>query len=261
MDKVEDMAVHCLLQPLDGHKTVYRLLESVGHDQNETEYYIGKYGSCSAAVWNYLPNMEEYDESLIVPMMACKSFPNLGAIIGIGVAYGVENKVKLCDVLVSTSVINYHSTVPEKNTHSSQNEKQDSSYNLMKLFHKPVKWPGYQIKTRLEECGMGNSKIQFGRILSVSCLTDDAEIIKRLLKRFNSEVIGIEMKRTNLFSATQQSHLHTIIVKAVCDFGDGNQIKTFQPTAALLAADCVSTYLNDKQVPQMLKRKGYTSYT
>ena len=45
-----------------------------------------------------------------------------------------------------------------------------------------------------------------------------------------------------------------IIVKAVCDFGDGKKNKDFQPTAALLAASCVKRYFDDPQVLEMLDR-------
>ena len=41
-------------------------------------------------------------------------------------------------------------------------------------------------------------------------------------------------------------------MKSVCDFGDGKKNKIFQPTAALLAADCVRHVLGDPQIPGML---------
>lgn len=70
--------------------------------QKHTEfaiYHIGKYGTCPAAVRAVPCNSEVNMNGVasLVPMMAYSCFPNLGAIIGVGVACGVESKVKMCD--------------------------------------------------------------------------------------------------------------------------------------------------------------------
>lgn len=80
-------------------------------------------------------------------------------------------------------------------------------------------------------------------------LIDDANFEATLLKSFAREVIGIEMEGNGLFSATHQTRTHCILVKAVCDFGDGKKNKVLQPTAAVLAADCVRCVWSDPLVP------------
>ena len=255
---IENLAVHCYLKPLDGHKKIYQFSERIDHDQSQTEfaiYHIGKYGSCSAAVRNILPGSEMQDRTTTVVKLAYISFPNLGAVIGVGVAYGIENKVNLCDILVSSSVSNYNKVRVQREVLPTGDNIDASSY-LKQLFHNLVNWPNDEIKSRLKNFGMERTEIQFGKILSAPCLSDDPEIKIRLHKSYSSEVIGIEMEGTNLFATAQKSDIHTIIVKAVCDFGDGNNREVLHPTAALLAADCVSTVLSDTQIPEMLKKKG-----
>ena len=42
------------------------------------------------------------------------------------------------------------------------------------------------------------------------------------------------------------------IVKAVCDFGDGEKDKHFQPTTTLSAADWVKHHLDDQEILRLL---------
>jgi len=94
-----------------------------------------------------------------------------------------------------------------------------------------------------------------GLILSGPYRTDDPVIKELLSKDFASEAIGIEMEGFHLFTATQQIISNGIIVKAVCDFGDGKKSKEYQPTAALMAANFVNKRLSDSDVPKMLNRR------
>ena len=54
---------------------------------------------------------------------------------------------------------------------------------------------------------------------------------------------------------TNCCQLEIMIVKAVCDFGDGEKKKHFQPHAALLAAECVHHYLSNEELPRALANK------
>ena len=94
-----------------------------------------------------------------------------------------------------------------------------------------------------------------GMILSGPYLISDTKNKKELIKKFASEVVGIKMEGAYLFAAVQDTHAHTIIVKSVCDFGDGSAQEKFHPTAALLAADCVNKILDNPQLPELLDQK------
>ena len=110
VNKKESLAICCYLKPLDGHTRVYQYAQRVDHLQRHTEYavyQIGKYGACPAAIRTNPCFYDVNGGGSIVPMMAYSCFPNLAAIIGVGVACGVERKMQMCDVLVSQNIINY----------------------------------------------------------------------------------------------------------------------------------------------------------
>jgi len=252
----ENLAAHCYLKPLDGHEKVYLITQCIKRCNEYAIYHIGKYGTCPTAVRVIPPGSEVYDGSNTIPMMAYNCFPNLGAVIGVGVAHGVEERVKICDVLVSEKVINYHKAGIQEGATLPESEISASTY-LKELFCQAVKWPTDEIKKRLEENDVARPVIKLGKILSGPHLKNDTEIKKELIKTFAHEIIGMEMEGAYLFAENQQTNAHTIIVKAVCDFGDGNTHEEFQSTAALLAADCVNKFLSNPQLPEILDdRRG-----
>ena len=252
VNKKEALATRYYLKPLDGHTRVYQHSQCVKH-ANRTEYavyQIGKYGACPAAIRTIPRFSKKNGGGSIVPMMAYSCFPNLGAIIGVGVACGVESKVQMCDVLVSQNIINYDEVKSEKGAGA---EIISASGFLSELFQQAVRWPDITIKNRLQENGMERPVIVPGKILSGPYLIDENK--RELIEKFASEVIGIEMEGAYLFAAIQDTNAHTIIVKAVCDFGDGSVQEKFHPTAALLAADCVNKILDNPQLPELLDQK------
>ena len=254
---VENLATRSYLQPLDGHKTIYKFSQH-GEQQSETAiYYIGKYGACPTAIRKVLSGSVVLGGANSVPRMAYNCFPNLCAIIGVGVACGVEKKVKICDILVSSKVINYGKQMAQDGGFIPIGEVINASPYLNEVFSQPVSWPNDSIKERLNENSVLVPQIRSGIILSGPYLTDDPVMKELLSKDFASEAIGIEMEGFHLFTATQQIISNGIIVKAVCDFGDGKKSKEYQPTAALMAANCVNKYLSDPDVPKILNgRKG-----
>ena len=252
VNKKEILATRHYLKPLDGHTRVYQYSQCVKH-RNRTEYavyQIGKYGACPAAIRTIPRFSKKNGGGSIVPMMAYSCFPNLGAIIGVGVACGVESKVQMCDVLVSQNIINYDEVRSEKGARA---EIISASGFLSELFQQAVRWPDITIKNRLQENGMEKPAIVPGKILSGPYLIDENK--RELIENFASEVIGIVMEGAYLFAAIQDTNAHTIIVKAVCDFGDGSAQEKFHPTAALLAADCVNKILDNPQLPELLDQK------
>ena len=254
VNKKENFATRCYLKPLDGHTNVYQTTQRVRHGNciEHAIYQIGKYGACPAAIRIVPVFPKKNGGGSIIPMMAYSYFPNLGAIIGVGVACGVKNKVKMCDVLVSQTIVNYDKEKFEKGAGT---EVLSASAFLSELFQQAVKWPDITIKNRLKENGMERPAIIPGKILSGPYLIDDTKNKKELIENFASDVIGIEMEGAYLFAAIQDTNAHTIIVKAVCDFGDGSAQEKFHPTAALLAADCVNRFLDDPELPELLDKQ------
>ena len=251
----EDNAALCYLEPLTGYDKIFKhwQKEVAGEQSQHAVYLIGKYGACPAAVRQIKPGAE-IGGVTTAPNLAFRCFKNLNAIIGMGVACGIEKKVNFCDVLVADKVNNYDQARLEEGGPLNRGCALSTSDLLSSMFRQKSMWPDGEIKERLDKCKL-YPKIKQGIILSGPYLIDDKKIKKELIQNFASEAIGIEMEAAYLFKAAQQVRTHMTIVKAVCDFGDGKKNKVFQPTAALLAANCVKRYLDDEGAVKML-RKG-----
>ena len=246
----EISAAHSYLQPLDGHENIYQYFKTLDQKGQQTKvvtYYIGKYGACTAAIRNVPAGVEGYNSTLL--MTADQCFPNLSAIISVGVACGIKKEVKLCDVLVSTKVISY-----DKGSNGSEGylprEATTVSPQIIKLFTQCKQWPNDAIRKRLNDNKISIPNVKSGIILNGPYYVDDP-VMKTALGI--KEAIGIEMERTGMFTDTQQSAANSIIVKAVCDFGHGKYNKIYQPTAALIAADLVYKCLSDPLAYEMFK--------
>jgi len=252
----ETLSTRSYLQPLDGHENIYELSKPVDVDQQQTNvvvFYIGKYGACPVAIGIVPPVLKVLNSTNTVPMIANRCFPNLSAIISVGVACGIEKKVKMCDVLVSSKIVNYNEAQNEHGGYLPKGEVIAVSPQLIKLFTQFAQCLNYTIIKRLNNNGVPIPNVKSGTILSGVYCFDDPTITKRLIRNFASEAIGIEMEGTHLFAANQETTANIIIVKAVCDFGNRKKYRVYQPTAALLAADLVHKCLSDLQAPEMLK--------
>ena len=250
-------AVLAYLKPLDGYSEIYRYHDRKSHGNHFSEaaiYCIGNYGACPAAVRQIKPGSSLQGGASSVPTLAYNCFKNLGAIIGVGVACGVEKKTDMCDVLVSDKVTNYAKARIQGSGELQRGETIQTSSYLVELFnHFKIEFPSQDLHIRLKNSGI-RPKVKVGEILSGPYLIDNAAVKAEKIDTFAPEAIGIEMEAGYLVEGTQQSQINTIMVKGVCDFGDGNKTKEFQPTAALLAADYVHTCLNDPSVCTTLRK-------
>ena len=258
----ENVAALTYLQPPEDHEEIYKYIDikSQGGAQHEMAIYsIGKYGSCPVAIRKIKPGSNLQGGASTVPQMAYNCFPNLCAIIGVGVACGVEKKTKMCDVLISEKVTNYDQARIQSTGELPRGTTVFASPFLHEIFNQYMQWPkrGSDLDKYLKNAGFDPMpKKKIGVILSGPYLIDDAEVKKEKIDTFAPEAIGIEMEAAYLFAAVAGTKTDVIIVKAVCDFGDGRKNKVFQPTAAILAADLVYEYLKGSTVPAVLKIKG-----
>ena len=246
----ETSAAHSYLQPLDGHENIYQFFKTLVQDGQQTNfviYYIGKYGACTAAIRNVPPG---FDSTSHVLMMADQCFPNLSAIISVGSACGIKKKVKVCDVLVSSEIIK---TRDKSGGYLQSGEATTVSPQIVKLFSQCEQWPNSAISKRLNNNRISKPKVKAGLIVNGPYQVDDSVMKRILVRNMFPGAIGIEMEETHIFADTQQSMAKTIIVKAVCDFGDGKYAEIYQATAALIAADLVHKCLSDPQAFEMFK--------
>jgi len=247
VDIDETLATRSNLQPLDGHKSIYKF-DQGGQQTRCAVYYVGKYGACPAAIRVIPPSFQVHESTLSISMMANQCFPNLGGIVSMGVACGIKGKVEMCDVLVSSHIVKY-----ENNEYSTKGEAIPVSSQLNRLFTQPIQWPNDTIKKHLNDIGECIPNVKSGVILSGLYSADDPTMKKIPIQEFPHEAIGLEMDGSYLCITNQQDTANTIIVKAVCSFEDGKINTVYQPTAALLAADLVHKCLSDPQAPKLLK--------
>ena len=232
----ETLATCSYLQALDGHENIYSF------DQGgQVIYYIGKYGVCPAAI-KVAPCGFEANGSTMT-----NHFPNLTAIISVGVASGIKGKVQMYDVLVSSEVVNYDNVLDTDQMYTPKGKPFAVSPWLIKLFSQPAHWPNDVIKGRLINNNMIMPNVMSGMILSGSSYHADDSTINKI---FSDKAIGVEMQRAHYFT---ENTVNAIIIKAVCNFGVGKDNKVYQPTAALLAADLVHVCLSDRQASEKLK--------
>ena len=249
----ETLAAHSYLQPLDGHEYIYQFFKPLYQDGQQSKvvvYYIGKYGACTAAIRNVPAGFKVYNSASTVLMMADQCFPNLSAIISVGFACGIKKKVKMCDVLVSSKFVNFDKTRDASEGYFQGGETVTVSPQLIKLFTQFEQWPNDAIRKCLNKNRISKPKVKTGIILSGPYHADDEVKQAEFIKKHVPEAIGTEVEGTHFLLGTEQS---TIIVKAVCDFGDGKYTEMYQPTAALIAADLVHKCLSNPQAYEMLK--------
>ncbi|XSS51603.1 pentapeptide repeat-containing protein [Propionibacteriaceae bacterium Y1923] len=137
------------------------------------------------------------------------------AIIGVGIAFGVdERKQSIGDVLVGNQVIGYELGKVRNGEILLRGPRPPSSPLLRNRFwdwHQtlpdPDAWP----------------KVRFGALLSGNRLIDDIDYRDGLVELAKQEVIGGEMEALGVHHAAEQHAFDWIVVKAICDWGDGKK--------------------------------------
>ena len=264
-NKFENDAVLSFLQPIEGDALLkYHYNWKLGFMKKQAMYIFGKFGVVNAAVHLMVKQGSAAAQGVVTIASACFG-NNLNAIFAVGVACGVKGNSDLWDVLVSKSITCYNMSrygttkdgEPDIQNRSTTNL--DTDPLIIGRFNTPPHWPPEDISTSIVKRLATPPKKVMGQILSGDYLIDNRDLKKQLLKTFARDAIGIEMEAAGLYHEYAQHDCKIMIVKAVCDFGDGLKDKSYQPTAALLAAECLHHYLKEEDMPEAL-RCGKGSY-
>ena len=261
---IEHYAVLSLLEPKEGRAVLYRFQHIYSSLAKAATYTFGKFGAFNAAVQRMTTQGPASAQDVITIAADCFRH-NLNAVFSVGVACGVKKKNGMLDVLVSNRVTFYkvarHGTNKQGKLEIISRDIANSptSEFLLQYFTNPPEWPTKGSKTAAR-LTTKKPKMHIGLLLSGDYLVDNKEFKDELLNTFAKEAIGIEMEGAGLYRDYRSHNYEILIVKAVCDFGDGEKNKDYQPTAALLAAECLHHYLNNKVMPESLRdfynRKG-----
>ncbi len=141
------------------------------------------------------------------------------AIIGVGIAFGVNaDKQRIGDVLVSENIRGYElGRVNADGSITPRGDKPPASPVLFQRFNHLdqtcqvdpnacLNWP----------------TLRFGTLLSGNKLVDNLDYRNSLL-RLETEAVGGQMEAVGIQLAADRRKVDWIIVKAICDWGDGNK--------------------------------------
>lgn len=137
------------------------------------------------------------------------------AIIMVGIAFGLQpGKQQIGDILISRQLMGYQ--VQKVDTDSAGREqifirgdRPQASHSLLSFFRAgALDWYG--------------PKVSFGLILTGDTLVNNMNFRDRLLQ-LEPEAIGGEMEGQGIYSAATREKVDWILVKAICDWGDGNK--------------------------------------
>ncbi len=164
-------------------------------------------------------------------------------IIAVGVAFGMDNKKQqIGDVLVSEKIATYEPRkIGSKKKRIGQVKYERSRGETPavpeRLFSKIRAMAAYWEK----------APVHFGLLLSGEKLIDDADFKEKLKKEY-PEAIGGEMEAAGIYASSELKKRDWIIIKAVCDYADGNKgenKKENQKAAAENAADFIFKALTE----------------
>lgn len=144
---------------------------------------------------------------------------NPSAVIMVGIAFGVDRqKQKIGDILFSKQILLYElqrkgvGSGGESITHL----RGDRAHAAPRL----ISW----LSDAALDWDVANGAIQSGLILSGEKLIDDS-VFRDDLKKLAGEVVGGEMEGAGIYAACHEPGIPWMLVKAICDWADGNKGK------------------------------------
>lgn len=152
-------------------------------------------------------------------------------VIMVGIAFGVDEKrQKIGEIIVSRQLQSYELARVGTN---------DSGRKVIKLRGDQVTGSTLMLsRLRIAEAGWTGRKVRFGVLLSGEKLVDN-EDYRRELEGLSSEADGGEMEGAGLYSAAIDRNIDWIIVKAICDWADGNKSKNKARRQSIAAEQAV----------------------
>ncbi|MCP4699107.1 MAG: hypothetical protein GY862_19980 [Gammaproteobacteria bacterium] len=148
------------------------------------------------------------------------------AIIMCGIAFGLDpQRQRLGEILIAKQIQAYESAKADgQRGWMARGDRVTASSRLLDRFRGgDIYWDDEEAKTR------------FGLVLSGEKLVNDADFRDALLRQ-EPEAIGGEMEGVGLYAAARDAGVEWILVKAICDWADGDKDDKAQATAARNAA-------------------------
>ncbi len=149
------------------------------------------------------------------------------AVIMCGIAFGLRpGKQELGDILVSKQLLSYEpQKLAEKRGRFARGDRVTASELLLS-------------RCRVLDNFWQGANTHIGMIMSGEKLVNDPKFRDSLLE-IEPEAIGGEMEGAGLYAAARDANTNWILIKAICDWADGNKKEDAQPVAAQNAAEFV----------------------
>ncbi|MCH7725112.1 MAG: hypothetical protein IH991_01330 [Planctomycetes bacterium] len=159
------------------------------------------------------------------------------AVIMTGIAFGKDSKrQRIGDVLVSDRVISYEPARISENSVQQRGTHPNAGVVLLNRFRNAIGWTFSNPSG--EVCS-----VHIGPILSGEKLIDDVEFKNKLFDEYPN-ALGGEMEGSGVAAAADREKREWIIVKGICDWGDGTKNKLHQEFAAAASISLVVHVLN-----------------
>jgi nucleoside phosphorylase len=163
------------------------------------------------------------------------------AVIMVGIAFGINSERRaIGDILVSKQMLLYELQRVGTNKKGEpeiipRGDRAPASPTLLSFF-----------RVADQNWDEAKGKVHFGLILSGDKLVDNVEFHGQLRKS-ESEAIGGEMEGAGLYVACQEEKVDWILVKAICDWGDGNKAEDKKVRQQLAANNAAAFVLHALQ--------------
>ncbi len=155
------------------------------------------------------------------------------AVVAVGIAFGTnEEKQSFGDILVSEKIRLYEpQRIGERII--PRGDRPPASSALLRFFGMArASWRGQSVRA--------------GLILTGDKLVDDFDF-RAALKELEQEAIGGDMEAEGIYSACHEAKIDWIIVKAICDFADGDKNKNKEARQKLAATNAAKFVLHALQ--------------
>lgn len=227
---VERMAILKKMRPPKGKRTVAQVFF------NQNTFYVGRLGVNDIVVCMVAMGSVGRDSSALVTAEFIDVW-RLRAIVMAGIAFGKDPaKQNIGQVLISDRVISYEPQRVGEVENQNRGEVHSAGITMLNRFRNSAGW-SFQNPVG-KECGL-----QFGPMLSGEKLVDNAEFKAQLFERYPS-AIGGEMEGVGLASAATRKNCEWIVVKAICDWGDGSKQKVHQEFSAAASISLIEHIFN-----------------
>ncbi len=193
---------------------------------DKTYYNLGTHGGVPVFMVRSEPGIATLSGALLTTHQAIQDLAPQAVII-CGIAFGLHpSKQHLGDILVAKQIQYYE---PRKvDMQQGQIPRGDRATSAVRLLD----------RFRNGELEWQDSSTHFGLVLSGEALINDPAFRDELLE-IAPEAIGGEMEGAGLYAAAHSAKVDWILVKAICDWADGEKNDDAHPLAARNAAQFV----------------------